>query len=292
MISVSAFSQVSNQVGVTAGLGARTLWMTDAQVDRGMGVEGSLAFDYRLAANHFLMKTGVGAAVGSTAFHMLDTDVKLPNSIDQDGYDFTFVYQFSNHAYRHTQVEMQVPLMFGATFNGIYFLLGGTFNLSPISWGKSSAKLSTYGDYPQFLDPFTGMPEHQFFDEKTKDSKGTMRTLVWYPSASLEIGYTLPVAPAKRGEHLLRFALYADYALLNIFKGTASAPQINLIETPETFNWDDMYTPVQLRPLFSTPLTSGIAKGQLSIGVKFSYALSVPAKKPQKSGPCRCMQFN
>lgn len=299
----------------------------------GTGGAFSLGFDYRLQAGHFLMNTGVGAAYLRSSFPVIDGRVELPNSIDQDGYDFTFVYQFSGRNDAYSSLELQVPLLFGASFptsagrvgGSVYFLLGGKFTFTPWLQSHTSLQVSSYGDYPQFLDPFTGMPEHQFFDARPLESTITMHYSPSAPSAlavpnsvqnplalttynllpinvlaSAEVGYSFAFASKGSKEHLLRLALFADVALLNSFPLYTSLSPLNssgssrplnplpLIETPAVFNAEDMYSSLRVNPYLSTLPQNSVLRN-LTVGLKLVYAISLPARHYRASGPCMCL---
>lgn len=302
-----ASAEVLHQPGFYVEGGARmvmlnkaNLQFTPAEMNNpsgGMGWMGGAGFEYRLQANHFLMGMGVGFTTGSAAFHLPDSEAALPNSVDQDGDAFTFVYQFSNHSFKYSTLSPQVSLAFGGTFNNVYFLLGGAFHIIPLSWGESAVDIATYGDYPQFLDPFTGMPEHEYFNTRRRTeahpslSDGTLSATV---SATAEIGYTIAIPASQQREHLLRIAFFADYAFLNLLgkgSGGENATSGNrLISIPSSFDYRDMFTPVQLNPLVTSSLTSGIGLGQASFGLKFSYAISIPSHKRSPKYPCVCLE--
>ncbi len=298
-------AEVFHQPGFYVEGGARlvmlnknNLQFTPAEMNNpssGLGWMGGTGFEYRLQANHFLMGLGAGITTGSAAFRLPDSEAKLPNVVDQDGYTFTYVYQFSKHAFRHSSLASQFSLSFGGTFNNVYFLLGGAFHLIPYSWGQSSVNIATYGDYPQFLDPFTDMPEHEYFDARPRVERyanvpnGTLSMTV---SATAEIGYTIAIPAAQQRERLLRIAFFADYAFLNLLRGKNADDQVvlngNLISVPSVFDYHDMFTPVQLHPLLGSSLTSGIGLGQASFGLKLSYAISLPSHKRSPKYPCVC----
>lgn len=278
---------VNHQFGVGIEGGACVVLQGESQ-DKGLGGQGHLGVDYRIQANHFLMSIGVNAGVENAVFRFNDRDVVLEHSIDQDGYDFDFVYQFRNHRFTHSALNTQLSTLFGGTFNNVYFLLGPSMHFMPKHWAKANTKVATYGDYPQFLDPFTGMPEHEYFNSRPTSESYKLSDKGLFLSASLEVGYAIPLSPEVGNQHLLRVAFYADYCFLNLSKPASTPWSSALIETPATFDWRDMYSNVKLNPLYSTWHQ---VTGQLSFGIKLTYAISVPSVHRSKY-PCLCVDDN
>jgi len=290
-------AEISHQPGFWLAAGEHSLMVSDpaavVDVQNGVGFTTSVGFDYRLQAGHFLMNTGLGVAYNRSSLRSADSQTSLPNSIDQDGYDFTFVYQFADRKDTYSSLELQLPVMFGAQFSGFYFLLGGKLSYRPIGWTNAALQVSSYGDYPQFLDPFTGMPEHQYFGARPLLSAtcslqpSTSPLAALNATASAEIGYTIAL-PSSGKQKLLRIALYADYGIRNMMPFFRGEPTSSPMVVPATFDYTDMYSPLRINPVLSTSSSSAILR-DLSVGVKLSYAVSVSKKRFRSSGPCRCV---
>lgn len=302
LVSPSIAAELTHQPGFWVAGGEHTL-LTDKE--HALGGTASLGFEYRLQAGYFLMQTGVGMAYNAASFHPADYNAELPGAVDLDGYEFTFVYQFSDRKDTYSSLELQVPLMFGASFptgsGEFYFLLGGKFSFRPIGWVNMQVMVSTYGDYPQFLDPFTGMPEHQFFDARPLNSLNPLNPLnslnplnplnSLTPLASAELGYTMALPRTARGRgRLLRIALYADVGVLNTFPFYQGMHLSDgLMFLPDTFNNENMFTPLGINPYLSACSKETVLR-DLSVGLKLSYAWSIPARHYRKSAPCHCVQ--
>lgn len=243
------------------------------------GYEASLGFDYCLSFRRFLFHTGIGGCLARVNSKGGNASVALPNSVDADGYVFTFVYDLTARSDRYTSISVQVPLMVGAQFDRFYFLLGTKFALTAMAQSTTSLNVSSYGDYPQFLDPFTGMPEHQYFDATAKKATSEVSFAPDIKGA-VEIGAQV-IKPEENGQPSLRIALYADMSILNIMTSTRrQAP----VDHPSTFTDTDMLTPVTPNPYLSTTLVGNGDIRRLAAGVKV--VLSFPYT-PKKCYPCR-----
>ena len=263
----------------------------NSQLSRPNGLDIGLGFDYRLTAGSnarrgtkakFLFNTGVGVSFRQYTFNAKATDIAMPHSFDSDGYEFTFIYQLDKRTDQYMRLGAVVPLMVGAEFNRFYFAVGAKVNIS--LWGQVNTQLavSSYGDYPQFLDPFTSMPEHQFFDSRDIQRKQKV-SLKSELDASAEIGFIL------RGSSPLevRLSLFADYGIVTCNLSPATC-NLQPVTTPAVFSdVQDMFSPIQVNHALSTTLVGDSKINPLTVGVRL--IVSVPYQA-RKSYPCHCVK--
>lgn len=307
IVCVCAIACVSVQAATTHGVGAYVaggyhteLLPKNSQLNRPNGWEVGLGFDYRLTAGpdarrgtkaKFLFNTGVGVSLRQYAFTANAMDITIPHSFDSDGYEFTFIYQMDKRTDQYTRLGAVVPLMVGAEFKRFYFSVGAKVNVSIWSQVNTQLAVASYGDYPQFLDPFTSMPEHQFFDSRDLRRKQNV-SLKSEVDASIELGCLLTSAQTNRFSRRngveVRLAVFADYGLVTF--GTSISADKPAIQTPAVFSdKEDMFTPIQVNHVLSTTLAGNGKITPLTAGVRL--IITVPyGSKP--AYPCRCVRGN
>ena len=245
-----------------------------------LGIDAALSAGYTMRIGHLLIGTGVEASMTHTAFRIDDAHHEMPGSVDRDGYEFTFVYDIAGRRDAVTCYQIGIPLRVGALFNPVYFLVGASVVVPLYSSGAVSADVTTYGDYPHFLDPFTSMPEHQYFSSTPQQWHSPL-----HPKTdvrlSAEVGYLFHRMQSKAA---LAVGLFASYGLLNSCQPSGTP----LIEYPAAFTDGDMLSPLQAHHLLDSP---DIKQHSLRVGVRLT--VFFPHKQKSGSrGPCLCMPFN
>lgn len=253
-----------------------------------LGVSGELGLTYSIHHKHFLFNTGVGISDGGTWFTVADDHHEMPGSVDRDGYEFTFVYDVAGRKDKVNLLSLSVPLRLGAYFEPVYFLAGARLSLPFVANGGVSADVSTYGDYPHFLDPFTGMPEHQYFlatEMRWNDPVKALTDVL----LSGEIGYALTSASRPM---VFTVGLYAEYGVLRSFSPVGSGAQADgnrpLMQYPDVFTDSDMLSPLQP----ANTLNTVVRANTLNVGIRLSL-LFVKKQKPRRPPyPCHCNPFS
>ena len=245
-----------------------------------LGVGGGLGAAYNLRIGPVLVNAGVGVTASYTAFKMSDAHAELPNSVDRDGYAFTFVYDVQNRRDAVTEYSVSVPLRVGAVFHPVYFLVGADFRVPLAASGKIKADITTYGDYPQFLDPFTGMPEHQYYDGASRSWEAELSPNIDV-CVSAEVGYVFG-QQMRDTRHMFTLGLFAEYGLMEGYNRTG----MPLLTLPEVFRDDNMLAPVAPSHVV---LSETKAVHRLFAGVRF--AVIFPMRSRGKFNPCHCIVF-
>lgn len=131
--------------------------------------------------------------------------------IDTDGDHFAMRYDFRSYSDTYTIGYLNVPLMLGAKYRtGLYFLAGGKFGLHMLGIAQTKAKYTTYGLYPQYMQPLQDMGEHFYDDFKTGNSNPV--ALDFNIVASLEVGKIMFFS-TKRTRWHYRISGFIDYGI-------------------------------------------------------------------------------
>jgi len=272
----SLHAQSESKVGVYAHAGVYSLLSKDQTgfSSIGAGPEGGIGLAYQLQYRHFVFSTGLGMTAGTASFHTPDSMVSLPNSIDKDQYVFTYQYHFSKRHDRYTPIGLQLPLMAGFTVNNLILTAGCKLKWYGLCYTSVTSDVETWGEYPQFIDPFTGMPEHQFYSCTPVTRRGSYR---FKPEIALSIEAAWVISPRYQ------LAFYADYGVTN----SASDGNGALVSVPDVFSEDaSMLDNVQFTHWLGSDRMKGGQLHSLTAGVRFSVFFPVAKKYP-----CRCLLF-
>ena len=271
----SLHAQSDSKIGVYAHAGMYSLLSKDptGASSFGVGPEGGLGFAYQLQYRHFVFSTGLGMTVGSASFHSPDSMVSLPNSIDKDQYVFTYRYQFSKRHDRYTTIGLQIPIMAGFSVNNLILMAGCKLKWYGLCSTNVKSNVETWGEYPQFVDPFTGMPEHQFYSATSVTRRGAYRLK---PEIALSLEAAWVITPRYQ------LAVYADYGINNIGSDGIG----NLISVPSVFSEEtSMLEDVQFTHWLGSDRMNGGQLHSLTAGVRFTVFFPL-----SKKYPCRCME--
>ena len=228
LFSTTMQTKVYNYFGGYFQAGEWTLLPKESTYGPSFGGVGGLGFVYEMQAGgaysptRFLLHVGVGAQGGATYFMQgSSTTAVLENQLDLDGdMTFNYVYEVNDRHDQYTNVALQVPLMIGVQSGKFYMLAGAKVDANMWTLSRSSALLTTYGEYNQF-DAFRSMPEYQFFDDLPINSS-VRTTLKLGINLSVEMGGRLGLVtnaigydvPKRKIEY--RLAGFVDYGLMDI----------------------------------------------------------------------------
>ncbi|MCQ2335323.1 MAG: hypothetical protein MJZ89_05740 [Paludibacteraceae bacterium] len=286
------------------------------------GYAGGLGVNYELKYYHFLLSTGVHANISRSSFKSqndfafgvpYDGDAYEHGSagkLDSIGNEFIYNYTFYNRQDQYTNLELQVPVMFGGQWNNFYFLLGAKLS-SHTLWGQwnSVALFNSRGIYDKNFTPFENLEEYGFFrdattpkfkeqysiiDEFNKDANTTKAResarFNWNVLASLELGYTSDNLESfspkshKVMHYRYRIGAYLDYGVLdgfaNLQKSATVAPEYDYTKPAI------MRDKLVLNSLVASDERKHRADGTptsihpIQLGVKFTFMFQMPQKKP------------
>jgi len=268
-------AQSESKIGVYAQAGMYSLISKDqtGSSSFGVGPEGGIGLAYQLQYRHFVFNTGLGMTVGAASFHTPDNMISIPNSIDKDQYVFTYRYQFSKRHDRYTTIGLQIPIMAGFSVNNLIITAGCKLKWYGLCSTSVKSNVETWGEYPQFVDPFTGMPEHQFYSATSLTRRGSYR---FKPEIALSIEATWVITPRYQ------LAFYADYGV----NDSGTDGQGNLVSVPSVFSEDaSMLEDVQFTNWLGSDRMNGGQLHSLTAGVRFTVFFPLTKKYP-----CRCME--
>lgn len=252
------------------------------------GPGAGLGLGYELQAGHFLFNVGLEAEwLRSTSQYGFGVDRPMI-----DPYNLTYKYRFYDWRETRNAVYASVPIMFGAQFGNIYFLLGAKAGYGIM------ANFNNYGDYDvTAYDPAlageVGGSNHglglHHVDKGNPAYKGKLTLKQPDVRAMAEIGLDLDQwlqAPADRRRNNnrggqrgkkpkyepfgkqdvhYRVALFAEYGFMNVNGGAASKP-LNFVDSKSE------------EPSGSNSVISDNKLNNLFAGVKFTVQFEVGKK--------------
>ena len=235
LFSGTVSADIKHYIGAQINGGEWSLWDFAGPIgnDLSYGAAGALGFNYEMQVGptygqtRFLLNVGVSAQAGLTVFTP-KRDVppyKLNNQTDGQGDQFNYVYSFSNRYDRYNKLVAQVPILIGVQHKRFYMLAGVKIGYSALGTYKSQGQLTTYGEYPQFIDPITKFPVTQFYDQPhtlSKDGKSVINPISL--DATMEMGGRIGFLTSDVGYDVpkrvieYRLAVFADYGLFGYAK--------------------------------------------------------------------------
>ena len=304
LLCSSANAKVEHWVGAAASVGEWSMLPSGSNYSASLGVSGGLGFQYELQAGktqsplRFLLDVGAGVNGGMTAYRQSsDITEVLPGQKDVSGDYFDYVYEITNRRDRYNNVALHMPLMVGLQYRRFYMLAGIKLYANIWTQARSTASLSTYGHYEQYIGMspdgsgnLRNMPEYQFFSDKSLETK-VKTSLNLDADASLEIGARLGMLTSAIGYDVpkrnieYRIVVFADYGLRDLHnKGTVE----KALDMPSLYDTDKgskdyVYkteTMVDKNHLVMNDImsTAGFADEvkNLMVGVKFTVLFQLP----------------
>lgn len=150
------------------------------------GPMAGLGMAYRLDYGAFRFNIGLEANYAqnfnSGAFN-ITRHVTIPTE------DMTYVYKFHNMAETQRAIDLSVPIMLGAKYNGFFFLIGAKLGLPVWSTYTINTDVDRVIYDEPVIDYYTDMPNHYLYSDNVKG--GGSLALRFNPKLSFEIGYDL-----------------------------------------------------------------------------------------------------
>lgn len=276
-LTVSAENHVINKFVVTADAGGSTLIGTMPQASPNWGGGGSLGLGYELQKNNFIFQTGLGARFTQVGLRINDGKYVLYDQYDSQNFKFNYIYEESRRSDKYNNISMMLPIMFGANFNHVYFLLGAKAQFALYRGASTKGYYSTSGEYIELIDIFEDMPNHKFFVDKERSASLVDHTASFNVAAAAEIGGEFAINSYSKHTSSMRIAAFVDFSLLDCHKVTHDP----LLQLPTGFNpmapGEAMIDNIVINDyLHSNVGTSPIR--QLMVGVKLTFLISGKAK--------------
>lgn len=302
---------VTNDLGVHIGAGfpcllfGNAIGVTNTAVQPKLGGGMTAGLYYELAYEHFLFHTGI--SVDYTVNNNMLLGEGFSSAI-QEYPSMQYHYDFDEYTDATSHGSVYIPILFGATFDRWYFLLG-----TKIAFMSFANESNTYTDVhiwatdDDVIGPIENLPNHGLQTYSLSNKAQKIELSPFNATLSAEIGIKLNQDGRKskrkgqldrsdqyiatRGGLSLKkslqysLSLFADYGLYNILSYTANPVAYNgqnsggLIAqhgltdlTPYSIYGYDKYKQSTLNNLF--------------IGLKLSIQFRIP-----KNYPCRCITY-
>ncbi|MDR1592736.1 MAG: OmpA family protein [Prevotellaceae bacterium] len=186
------------------------------------GIGTGFGGGYQLKKDNFLLNAGLEFTFLNSATRVESLDGSVPMQ-DTQGKDLEYFYTFHSYKDRQHAGYLHVPVLAGMQIDRYYFLAGVKAGLPLFATYGGTARLSTYGIYEQYIDPFDPiyLNNHYFIDDVKLKDKGAS-SLNLNVAASVEFGVELnkfiknKAFRKNKNQPRLRAAVFADYGLLNI----------------------------------------------------------------------------
>ncbi|MCL1867357.1 MAG: hypothetical protein FWF72_00175 [Paludibacter sp.] len=180
------------------------------------GFGAGLGIGYEFHYRKFIATIGVEGNYWDMNTMVDNFQIRDVDMIDTEGWEYSGVFDLRNNTDRYQIAYANVPLMVGFNLpKKWYFLVGAKYGLNIYGQSITGDKHTTVthsGIYPQFIDEFKNMENHEFWTyNRTYKTNMTFENNL---AASLEIGRYLSV----KDNIAVRLALFADYGFLNIHK--------------------------------------------------------------------------
>lgn len=295
-VATNTLCAQTHLLGLWVEAGEWSLLPYGSQLNNSIGGAGGVGFAYEIQQKHFLFQTGIGAVGGYTSFGASKNSdastVILKNTMDPDGELFNYHYIINDRRDSYYNVTAQIPVLFGGQWKRFYFLAGVKMGLNIYSGTAVNCLLSSEGHYnvdgTYKYDIFRDMPDLQFFTNKEVTKTNSVNFNLDIDGSvelGVRLGYIRPATgfdvPKSRTQY--RLAVFADYGLLDIHKAAA----MSAIETPLSYNRNDMISEVKVNDILSTS-NAASSVHNLFVGVKFTVLFELPEK-----GKCViCKDYN
>lgn len=256
-----------------------------------LGLGAGAGVNYELKYRHFLFSVGAAGHYSRSTFlspqlltlESFDGDVTGHTSVVDGAHgNFLYVYDFYKRNDTYQNVTLQVPLMFGGTWERFYFLLGAKLESQTLfgTW-QAKAEYNSYGDYDAIVGrTLAHMPEYGFFDEEVLEQEPADAYFHWNVLASAEVGAWIRPEQKysfSRAKVVYRVGAYIDCGVLDSYDYShLQEPFVTPVynaATPATMK------DVELVDLLSTEARCGVVL-PVELGVKFTVMFALPTKRP------------
>ena len=216
---------VNNYPSVTSGAG----YVGDFSNKFIGGGGGILGVGYEYKYKHFLLSVGPEFRLFSSADKLL---FGSPYDVAMSKYSQTKHYQFDELRETQTVGQLMVPILFGGTFDMVYFKAGAKVGYTLLGSYKQKGLLTTTITDPMGYDPaWADIPSHGALTKAEYKVKGR-NPFGLDVALSAEVGVNIDQLlerdwqkdNEKRERPIrMRVALFADYGLINMNVGSSSA---------------------------------------------------------------------
>lgn len=200
------------------------------------GANMGVGIGYRYAYNHFLLDIGIGAHYRYMNNGLSTLHVEAVPSVSPWGYNYDQYDTYSDRADNIHRLGLELPIMIGAEFGKVFFLVGakGGYDL----WGglQEKCKFSREAVFEKYGSGWTAMPNHDLPENQPYKCDQMNIANSWDLRACAEVGYYLLGKTrgmmTSKPSPVLALSAFAEYTVL----GSSS--------------WQPLYAGVRLTVLF------------------------------------------
>ena len=140
--------------------GAYSAFLHNIEPARDYGsVGGGLGLGYELHYNHFIFTTGAEFVLFNSRSKM-DGYLTNRETVDSEGYDVVFKYNFYRFREKYLAGNIQIPLLFGGRAGTFYGLAGVKLGFNLFGTATVESEFETKRWYNQYIDAFQNSPNH------------------------------------------------------------------------------------------------------------------------------------
>jgi hypothetical protein len=245
------------------------------------GFGAGLGIGYEFHYRKFIAAIGIEGNYWNMNTVVDNFQIRDVDMIDTEGDEYSGIFDLRNNTDRYQIGYANVPLMVGFHLpKKWYFLVGAKYGVNILgksSTGDKNTTVTHSGIYPQFIDEFKNMENHEYWTyNRTHKTDMTFENNL---AASLEIGKYLKI----KDNFAMRLALFADYGFFNIHKDKVEGS----IFTNDPMDLGVTNPPGVFNPRYNALLLSDRAYKRnftpMLIGLKFTFLF-----KLHESSNCMC----
>jgi len=260
-----------------------------------LGYGGGAALFYELEYNHFIFRTGFGVdyTINNSQLTPHDYAVQIAEYPTMQ-----YRYSFLSFSEKTHYGVGYVPVLFGANFSRVFFLVGAKIGVLPFySKTQCAANVRIWAIDEDVIDPMEGLYTH-YMGEHQLSNAMNLKLNQLNIMGSFEVGINLdgdglsgqPLGKgayyygtsdknkSSRGSMHYRLSIFADYGLSNMLP--AKRPELDMVQ----FNG---LTDITLQSMYYYAPHKGAVMHNCLVGIKFTMQYEMP--KIDKSS-CHCLK--
>ena len=214
-----------------------------------IGGGGNMGFGYELQHGNFLFEVGVEGSFSRMRSKVNDFKRDY-DAVDTEGDKFTWHHSFYNRLDEADLLNVNVPVMFGARFEQVYFLVGPKFSIC--AWGRSRERslVDATATYEGLIGEFKDMANHSLYkgrelSDPFKDYKTGIDLRV-AGEVGIPLNYYISTEPGQdkltKAGIEMRLGVFVEAGVLNLrgnnvdgnlvdYKNVSTAPGVDFTET-------------------------------------------------------------
>lgn len=281
LLPLHLVAQAEHRIGGSVQVGYQD-WtkLNDMKIHGGVSTALGAVYEYK--QNHFLLQAGVSGAYSYTAWQCdnLYTGV-FPDMLDTDRDICSYHYQFSEKSDQMHLLDIVPHIMAGGQWNIFYFLVGIKAHMNVYGRDRTSAFLTTEGEYENLISPLQTMDNHYFWSHYSITDEWGKKEVGYKGLFSFtgECGIEIPRWHISQSEGYCtnRLALFAEYGVMGLYNDH----HMPVVDFPISGNRlsDIQREKIRLYPLFGSEQQTWKDLHAVSVGIRWTVLFSFPTKK-------------